>query len=38
MHRPALDEFNEWAKDNNAYRPDPIWSPTIYKAQKKRKY
>jgi hypothetical protein len=31
---PALEAFKAWRDRTNATRPDPIWSPTAYRAQR----
>jgi hypothetical protein len=32
-HLAELQEFKTWQQQTKATQPDPIWSPTVWKAQ-----
>jgi hypothetical protein len=31
---PQLEAFKAWRERTNAEQPDPIWTPTVYRAQR----
>lgn len=33
-HEPALKAFKAWRERTDAYRPDPIWCPTVWVARR----